>query len=133
MFEEPGAGLAPWNVSAHELSGENGEVRVDGRPLVFYHFHSLREYGATPTSRAAAGLGRIRVGVSPAAAYWDGNYPVSGLERPARLDAVPNSSRHLPRRRSTESLPDFARSRPAIHYRCSHDGLQAARIAGLGH
>ena len=80
-LEQPGAGLAPWNVSAHELSGDDGAVRVDGRPLVFYHFHSLREYGATPASRAAAGLGRLRVGVPPAVPYWDSNYPVSDLER----------------------------------------------------
>jgi hypothetical protein len=41
----PGGGLAPWNVGAHEVrSGASGEVLVDGGPLFFYHYHGLRLY-----------------------------------------------------------------------------------------
>ena len=41
VVEHPGAGLAPWNVEGHALEARNGSVLVDGRPLVFYHFHKL--------------------------------------------------------------------------------------------
>lgn len=38
----PGANLAPWNVSGHELTLESDRVLVDGHPLVFFHFQGLR-------------------------------------------------------------------------------------------
>jgi hypothetical protein len=34
-----GAGLAPWNVGNYAYSVEAGEIRVDERPLIFFHFH----------------------------------------------------------------------------------------------
>ena len=44
VLEHPGGGLAPWNVTNHELGGTAGSVLVDDRPLVFFHYHSLRLY-----------------------------------------------------------------------------------------
>jgi len=41
VIRHPGANLAPWNVRNHALSGGNGEVRVDGKPLLFFHFHGF--------------------------------------------------------------------------------------------
>jgi hypothetical protein len=41
-----GAGLAPWNVDNHALHLNGRGVQVDGRPLVFYHFNSLRSITA---------------------------------------------------------------------------------------
>lgn len=38
----PGVGLAPWNVSRYKLAERRGKVTVDGEPVVFYHYHSLR-------------------------------------------------------------------------------------------
>jgi hypothetical protein len=49
----PGAGLAPWNSGQHELGRANGGVRVDGEPIVFYHYQSLR------LLRAPTGLRRL--------------------------------------------------------------------------
>jgi hypothetical protein len=37
-----GAGLGPWNVGNYCYRYEDGTVRVDGDPLVFYHFNRLR-------------------------------------------------------------------------------------------
>ena len=37
----PGVGLAPWNVAKHQITGERDGILVNGRPVVFYHFHSL--------------------------------------------------------------------------------------------
>lgn len=74
----PGGGLAPWNVTAHELTeGRDGVPHVDGLPLVFYHYHSLRLYGPGPTTTVARLAGRLRNG--PFA--WTTNYPVAEDER----------------------------------------------------
>jgi hypothetical protein len=37
----PGVGLAPWNVAKHRITGKDDCILVDGRPIVFYHFHAL--------------------------------------------------------------------------------------------
>ncbi len=60
-LNHPGANLAPWNVAnVHLMAAAPGPL-VDGRPLVFYHFHFLRHlvsqlydpglfrFGVTPT------------------------------------------------------------------------------------
>ena len=42
VLRHPGGGLAPWNLDRHTLSREDGQVLVDGEPLVFFHFHRVR-------------------------------------------------------------------------------------------
>ncbi len=37
-----GAGLAPWNWSNYDLRVKDGEMTVDGEPLVFYHFQGFK-------------------------------------------------------------------------------------------
>jgi hypothetical protein len=38
-----GGGVAPWNIASYQLSDASGGIEVAvGKPLVFYHFHSLR-------------------------------------------------------------------------------------------
>jgi hypothetical protein len=41
-MENPGGGLAPWNVTRYDLRGGGEEVTVDGTPLVFFHYHGYR-------------------------------------------------------------------------------------------
>lgn len=46
VIQHRGANLAPWNLKTHHLSlvdGGDGGVMVDGQPLLFYHFHRLRQ------------------------------------------------------------------------------------------
>jgi len=81
VLQHPGGGLAPWNVSAHTLSTEDGRTLVDGRQLVFYHHHSLRLFRRTLGARLAALAGQVRGGVAPSSLFWTTNYPVSALER----------------------------------------------------
>jgi len=46
VLENPGANLAPWNLGRHRLALDRGTVIVDERePLVFFHFHGIRELG----------------------------------------------------------------------------------------
>jgi hypothetical protein len=40
--QHPGINLAPWNIDSHRLSVGGEGILVDGRALVFYHFHHLR-------------------------------------------------------------------------------------------
>jgi hypothetical protein len=42
VCNHPGANLAPWNVSNYELAEEVKDVKVNGQPLIFYHFQRLR-------------------------------------------------------------------------------------------
>ena len=37
----PGVGLAPWNVTKHSIGNNRNGPTVDGRAVVFYHYHSL--------------------------------------------------------------------------------------------
>jgi hypothetical protein len=38
-----GANLAPWNIGNFKIGLVDGRVVVDGEPLVFFHFHGLRQ------------------------------------------------------------------------------------------
>ena len=43
ILQHAGAGLAPWNYSASDLSEDHqGTFLVDGKPLIFYHFHQFQ-------------------------------------------------------------------------------------------
>jgi len=78
ILEHPGAGLAPWNVSQYALAEQDGRVEVDGRGLVFFHYHSLRLYKPTPLARVAAALAsQPRWGPG---LLWSTSYPVPSME-----------------------------------------------------
>ncbi len=81
VLEHPGGGLAPWNVTAHTLGERDGHATVDGRPLVFYHHHSLRLYRPTASARLAAAASQLRSGAPDSPLYWLTNYPVATEER----------------------------------------------------
>jgi hypothetical protein len=43
VIQHPGVNLAPWNLAGHQLEWERERVWVDGRPLLVFHFHGLRQ------------------------------------------------------------------------------------------
>jgi len=43
VLQHKGAGLAPWNITNYHLRLDNGQVVVDSQPLVFFHFHGLKQ------------------------------------------------------------------------------------------
>ncbi len=45
ILEHPGAGLAPWNVENYTISRKGKQVTVDGKALIFYHYHALSILG----------------------------------------------------------------------------------------
>lgn len=64
----PGANLAPWNVAGHSVDFADGEVRVDGQRLVFFHFQGFRRidgdtYDSNLTSYGARLTPALRDGV----------------------------------------------------------------------
>ena len=43
IIDTTGAGIAPWNYEKLAFSkAANGELQVDGKPLIFYHFHQFQ-------------------------------------------------------------------------------------------
>jgi len=43
VIQNIGAGLGPWNHIQHQFhKDDNGQLRVDGVPAIFYHFHGLK-------------------------------------------------------------------------------------------
>ena len=62
VLQHPGANLAPWNIDNHAIAAKHGHVTVDSKPLVFFHFHGLKQIG-----RWAYEPGWKEYGVQPSA------------------------------------------------------------------
>jgi hypothetical protein len=45
VIENPGAGVAPWNIQHRTINIVDSVPHVDGVPVVFYHFHQYGRYG----------------------------------------------------------------------------------------
>jgi hypothetical protein len=43
VLRHKGANLAPWNVSNYNIHEDGGRIWVDEQPLVFFHFHGLKQ------------------------------------------------------------------------------------------
>jgi len=41
VLGSPGAGLAPWNIKNYQITTINGTLKVDSKPIYFYHFSAL--------------------------------------------------------------------------------------------
>lgn len=80
VLRHPGGGLAPWNVTNHELRQVAGRMEVDGVPLVFYHHHGLDLYEPTPVARLAVALRILRSGPGQLGTFWSTDYPASKAE-----------------------------------------------------
>jgi len=44
ILDEPGVGLAPWNINNYVISQKDKVIYVDDKKLFFYHFHALEFY-----------------------------------------------------------------------------------------
>ena len=82
VLEHPGGGLAPWNAEQYRIEERADHVVVDGRPLVFYHYHSLRLFKGIVGLRML-GLFRDTYHLTrrPLPLAWRQNYEMSGPER----------------------------------------------------
>lgn len=67
VLENPGAGLAPWNVMRYHMDFSYDPPTVDDRPLVFFHFQGVKELGPglwdVSLDRYGATDARIRQGL----------------------------------------------------------------------
>jgi len=61
--DEPGVNLAPWNLAATHIEHDAQAVRVNGRPLVVFHFHGMRRM---LFNLHESGLHDYRVALTPA-------------------------------------------------------------------
>jgi hypothetical protein len=82
VLEHPGGGLAPWNAESYRIEERRGSVVVDGRPLVFYHYHSLKLFkGITGLRLLGVVSDEYQVTRRPLPLVWRQNYPMSLAER----------------------------------------------------
>lgn len=51
VIAHKGANLAPWNLDSQPMELCDGQILAGGQPLVFYHFHKLRQTGAATFQR----------------------------------------------------------------------------------
>jgi SAM-dependent methyltransferase len=78
VLQHPGGGLAPWNVSGHQLARNNGRVTVDARPLVFFHYHGLGLHSGP----SLGFLARLPNGYRVTPPFiWTSRYPIGSEER----------------------------------------------------
>lgn len=109
---DPGANLAPWNLGRHRLTWNGLNVRVDGAPLLFYHFHGLRrvvgriyDAGLEPYSGTLTPVSRRRL-YSPYLVILQRMSRSVGPEPPALTRITPNP---LAQACSTDKIISFAR------------------------
>lgn len=43
VLNHPGVNVAAWNLSGAKICHQNDVITVDGHPLIFYHFHSVKK------------------------------------------------------------------------------------------
>jgi hypothetical protein len=43
VLDQPGANLAPWNMERHRVVLRDRQLLVDSQPLIFFHFHGVRQ------------------------------------------------------------------------------------------
>lgn len=41
-LKQKGVNLAPWNISNYNITLDSKDIKIDGEPLIFYHFHGLK-------------------------------------------------------------------------------------------
>lgn len=77
ILQSVGAGIAPWNYVNYKFSEAGGVIRVDGAPLIFYHFHQFQilSYGRFDRlSRYYTKLGK-----APSAVYFEYEKAISSI------------------------------------------------------
>ena len=59
VAQHPGGGVGPWNWSGSRFERDGEIMRVDGAPLIFYHFHALKVLTPRWISLGMARYGRM--------------------------------------------------------------------------
>jgi hypothetical protein len=96
ILQNPGTGVAPWNVEARNVTGDGKQVLVDGQPLIFYHFHALRIVFGGRWSRWAA-VPSIGYNFAPSVrAMIYGSYVRTLREAQRALDEVGLAKANIP-------------------------------------
>jgi SAM-dependent methyltransferase len=81
VLQHPGGGLAPWNVESYTLTGTADAPVVDGIPLVFFHYHSLKLHRGMLAPLRRRGLLRGDFRAGPHGFVWTTSYPAPARER----------------------------------------------------
>lgn len=46
VLQHLGGGVAPWNIERFHFSKQNLQVMIDSLPIIFFHYHAFKWYGA---------------------------------------------------------------------------------------
>jgi hypothetical protein len=57
ILQHKGANVAPWNLANHPVTLRRGRVFIDDEPLLFFHFHGLKERGRHVYDGSLGGYG----------------------------------------------------------------------------
>lgn len=63
ILYHPGVNLAPWNLTRHKIEWNGNALLADGRPVICFHFHGLKEVNRFVY---ITGLNEYRVRLTPA-------------------------------------------------------------------
>jgi hypothetical protein len=81
VLEHPSSGFGPWSSGRYTLQRQADSVLVEGKPLIFHHFHGLHIYrpgGFGSALDLAAGAREIRIGEFDA--RWSTDFPLTQFE-----------------------------------------------------
>lgn len=59
IADDPGLNAAPWNVEGRRIDRVDGVPRIDGQPLIAYHFHRVQRLAAHLHETDFDGFGRL--------------------------------------------------------------------------
>jgi hypothetical protein len=108
VLEHPGGAAGPWNDAGCRFEQQDDLVLVDGRPLIFYHYATLRLYDGPLVSLTRRGVlsGYYRSTPEAEELVWATPYEIS--ERSRTLIWEPYT------RRLAQALADVRRTEPSF-------------------
>jgi hypothetical protein len=85
VLEDPGAGIAPWNVESYavERDPRTGAVLVTGDPLVFFHHHGVRLIGGSGPFERLGSLAGVYLTTADGrrSIRWRSGYPIETTQK----------------------------------------------------
>lgn len=108
-LDHPGINLALWNLAGHRLRKQNDRIFVDRHPLIFYHFHGLKQLSHSifdpqwsssdikPSGLLRCGvyipyLRAVQAAAKQTAAYIGSDQPLKSIRKPSGGSSRPFKS-----------------------------------------
>ena len=93
VLQHPGANVAPWNVTNYRVSLRNGRPFVDDAPVLFFHFHGLKEVASGVYETGLGGYGALASRVLTREIYLPYIRALQRISRELAIDGSPLAGR----------------------------------------